>query len=186
MESLPAYMFKNIAPFLIVLLTLTCTAQVKTKKQVYSYWDSLPNPVGWVNDFEGLFTDKQKQLLDSIIADFKRETDIEIAIVTIDSSATSKERFDSLTLYMANKWGVGQEGKDNGILIGISKGHKKIRIQNGYVIEKLISDDETKTIIANYFLPAYKAGNYYTGTRDGLIKLIDLLKFKLTRKPQVT
>jgi uncharacterized protein len=177
---------RYIGAILLLVVALTCAGQVKTKKQAYSYWDSLPNPVGWVNDFEGLFTNKQKQHLDSIIENFKRETEIEIAIVTVDSSATSRERFDSLTLYMANKWGVGQAGKDNGILIGISKGHKKIRIQNGYVIEKLISDDETKMIIANYFLPAFKSGNYYTGTRDGLIKLIDLLKLKLTGKPHVT
>ena len=178
--------FKNIGPLLLLLLTLTCSGQVKTKKQVYSYWDSLPNPVGWVNDFEGLFTNEQEHHLDSIIEDFKRQTEIEIAIVTIDSSATSKEKFDSLTLYMANRWGVGEAGKDNGILIGISKGHRKIRIQNGFGIERLITEEETKQVIDNYFMPEFKAGNYFRGTLNGLMKLTDLLKFKLTRKPQVT
>lgn len=177
---------KNIGILLFLTVALNSTGQVKTKKQVHSYWDSLPNPVGWVNDFEQLFTDKQKKYLDSIIEDFKRQTEIEIAIVTIDSSATATEQFDSLTLIIANKWGVGQAGKDNGILIGISKGHRRIRIQNGYGIEKLITDNETKQIIDKYFVPEFKKGNYYNGTRNGMMKLFDLLKFKLTRKPQVT
>lgn len=68
--------------------------------------------------------------------------------------------------------------KDNGVLIAISKGYRQIRIQNGNGIEKIITDNETKEIIDNFFIPDFKKGNYYDGTLKGLVELINLLKPK--------
>jgi uncharacterized protein len=81
-------------------------------------------------------------------------------------------------LYISNTWGVGVKGKDNGILIGISNGYRRMRIQNGYGIEKIISDEETKEIIDKYFIPYFKNGDYYSGTLTGLTRLIALLNSK--------
>jgi uncharacterized protein len=151
--------------------------QVSTYRQ--TFWDSLPKPSGWINDFEGLYEDEDELVLDSIISIFKSETGVEVAIVTLDTIYTTKDKFDELTLRIANHWGVGEKGKDNGILIGISRGLRKIRINNGLGIEKLISDTETKVIIDNYFIPYFKKGQYYDGTLTGLTELIKLLKTKL-------
>lgn len=143
-----------------------------------SFWDSLPKPTGWINDFEGLYSDEEELVLDSLVRLFKTGTGIEIAVVTIDSVCIQKEKFVELTLRMANQWGVGEAGKDNGILVGISRGHRMIRINNGVGIEKLITDDETKEIIASYFIPYFKAGEFYKGTIVGLTELIHRLQAK--------
>jgi len=151
--------------------------QLSTFRQ--TFWDSLPQPSGWINDFEGLYEDEDELVLDRIVSIFKSETGIEVAIVTLDTIYTTKDKFNELTLRVANKWGVGEIGKDNGILIGISRGYRKIRINNGLGIEKLISDTETRVIIDNYFIPYFKKGKYYDGTLTGLTELIKLLKTKL-------
>ena len=106
-----------------------------------------------VNDYEGLFTAKQQDELENIVRSFRAETGIEIAIVTIDSTYTTKDKFDDYSLHLANKWHLGQKGKDNGILIGISRGLRKMRIENGYGIEKILSDQETQDVIDKYFIP---------------------------------
>lgn len=143
-----------------------------------SFWDSLPKPTGWINDFEGLYSDYEELVLDSLVRLFKTETGIEIAVVTLDSACIPKEQFVELTLRMANQWGVGEAGKDNGILVGISRGHRMIRINNGSGIEKLITDEETKEIIDSYFIPYFKAGEFYKGTIVGLTELIHRLQAK--------
>jgi uncharacterized protein len=143
------------------------------------YWNNLPKPVSWTNDYENLFTETEQKKLDSIISKFEKETEIEISIVTIDTIKVSKENFDDLTLHIAKSWGIGKTEKDNGILIGISKGYRRIRIQNGNGIEKIITDEETKNIIENYFIPEFKKGEYYNGTLNGLRELIKLLKRKI-------
>ena len=142
------------------------------------FWNNLPKPTNWTNDYEDLYTNVEEIKLDSIITKFELETTIEIAIVTINTTKTSEEKFEELSLHIAQIWGVGKKDKDNGILIAISKGYRKIKIQNGNGIEKIITDNETKEIIDNYFIPDFKKGNYYDGTLKGLVELIKLLKSK--------
>lgn len=143
------------------------------------YWNNLLKPVSWTNDYENLYSENEQAKLDSIITEFEKETTIEIGIVTIDTIKTSKENFDNLSLHIAQTWGIGKKDKDNGILIAISKGHRRIRIQNGNGIEKIITDKETSEIIENYIIPAFKREEYYNGTFIGLNEIIRLLQTKL-------
>jgi uncharacterized protein len=88
----------------------------------------------------------------------------------------TRNDFEDFTLRILNTWGVGKKGKNNGVLIGISAGYRMMRIQNGYGIQKILSDDETKQIIDSYFLPSFKEGDMYDGTLKGLMALMEKLK----------
>ncbi|NCT75064.1 MAG: TPM domain-containing protein [Chitinophagaceae bacterium] len=152
---------------------------------IFSYGEFTSSPykvqfpikaLGWTSDYEHIFTSDQIAELDSIISKFEKETTNEIAIVTIDRLWTTKENFDSLILTIANDWGVGKKGGNNGIVIGISKGHRKIRINNGYGIETRLTDAETQKIIDNIILPEFKKGNYFEGIKSGLLALMDKIR----------
>lgn len=143
------------------------------------FWKDLPKPHNWTNDYEGLFTDGQEKELNDIITGFERETSAEIAIVTINRAHVADEDFEALSLHIAKTWGVGKRGKDNGILMAISKGYGRIRIQNGIGIEKIMTNDETGEIIDRYFIPYFKEEDYYKGTLEGLKRLIEVLKAKM-------
>lgn len=132
--------------------------------------------LGWTSDYEHIFSTEQISELDSIISHFEKETTNEIAIVTIDSSWTTKAKFDNLILKIHNDWGVGKKGINNGILIGISTGLRKIRISNGYSIETKLTNAETKKIIDDKILPEYKNGNYFEGTKIGLLALMQKIR----------
>jgi uncharacterized protein len=82
-------------------------------------------------------------------------------------------------LHIAKTWGIGKKNKDNGILILISKGHKKIRIENGTGTEKIINEKETSEMIENYFIAEFRKNKFYDGTLNGLKAIIKLLKSKL-------
>ncbi|MBL7730410.1 MAG: TPM domain-containing protein [Chitinophagaceae bacterium] len=129
-------------------------------------------PLAWVSDFEGVFTSEQAAELDSLIAAFERQTAIEIAVVTVHRSWTSKDRFDSLVMAIHNGWGVGKMESNNGIVIGISAGLRRVRISNGEGIVPLLTDEETKRIIDEMMVPEYKEGNYFEGTKNGLLALM--------------
>jgi uncharacterized protein len=146
------------------------------QKHNSNFWDSLPDPVGRVNDFEKVYTKSQQSSLDSLVRLIEVQADVEIAIVTLDTSSTAPDRFDDLTLYIAGSWGVGQKEKNNGILIAISKGYRKIRIRNGLGIEKRMTNEETKKIIDQNFIPSFKRGGYYQGMINGLNAILVLLK----------
>ena len=157
---------------------ITDTGFYKLQNLRKQFWDSLPKPTGWTNDLENIYSPAEEMILDSIIASFEKETSIEISIVTLDSTLTSVQLFNDLALHIARTWGIGKKDKDNGILICISTGHRRIRISNGYGIEQMLTDEETNSLLNRYFLPKFKRTQFYQGTYDGLIALIKKLRDK--------
>lgn len=139
------------------------------------FWDSLPAPVSWTNDYIWLFTPEQRDYLDSLVTDFEKKTSVEIAIVTIDTFCTAIENFNELIAHFGNTWGIGKKEKNNGILIGISPLYRRIRISNGSGIQQKLTDEETTAILNNYFIPEFANGNYFAGTAAGLQAIIDKL-----------
>ncbi len=145
------------------------------KQFIHELGDSIPVPQNYVSDYDDLFTPAQEDSLNKLIAAFEKKTTNQVAVVTFKAAMVRKENFDNLTLQLAQTWGVGQEGKDNGILVGICKDCKKIRIQNGKAIEKYLSDSATQIIVNEDFLPPFKEGKYFTGVWKGTKALISKL-----------
>ena len=167
-----------IRPILTLLLALALTrpAPAATIKNADLSRDTIPRPVGYVNDFEHLFTQQQVDVLDSLIHDYEHRTTIEIAVLTVDTSLTLPGNFDFFTLQTMNAWGVGKKGKNNGILIGISRSFRKIRIQDGGGIEKQLPNADVKKIIDEAFIPFFRKGQYYEGVVSGLRTLMQRLE----------
>ena len=157
----------------------SATTYLNIEKYRQLFWDSLPKPVSWTNDFAQVYSTRERKSLDSIITDFEKETTMEICIVTLDTFCTSKERFEDLTLHILDSWGVGKKGINNGIVICISPGYRKIRIDTGTGIEKYLTDAEIKYIIDQNFIPEFKNADFYKGTLEGLQALISKLNDKL-------
>jgi uncharacterized protein len=137
--------------------------------------DTLPQPNNYVSDYGNIFTVEQESWLNHLIDSFEKQSTNEIAIVSFDTVMVTKQDFDALTLKLANAWAIGKEDKNNGVLIGICSGYKKMRIQNGKGIEKILSDAETKLIVDSSFIPRFKEGNYFEGTVNGIKHLIQKL-----------
>ncbi len=138
--------------------------------------DTIPRPVGYINDFEHLFTPGQIDTLDNLLHDYEQRTTIEIAVLTADTSLTMYGNFDFFTLKTMSAWRVGKKESNNGMLIGISRSFRKIRIQNGSGIEKVLSNADTKKIIDESFIPFFKKGQYYEGLLNGLKTLMQRLE----------
>ncbi len=138
--------------------------------------DTIPRPVGYINDFEHLFTPEQSDTLDNMLHDYEQRTTIEIAVLTADSSLTMYGNFDFFTLKTMSAWRVGKKESNNGMLIGISRSFRKIRIQDGGGIEKVLSNADTKKIIDESFIPFFKKGQYYEGLLNGLKTLMQRLE----------
>ncbi|WP_447640875.1 MULTISPECIES: TPM domain-containing protein [Chitinophagaceae] len=143
------------------------------RKNVY---ENPPTPDGYVNDYEELFTDEQNAKLDSMIRSFEKQTSIQIALISFDTTMSCIDSLDALSLKMANSWGVGQKDKNNGVIVGICSGYGKVKVLYGLGIDGLVSDKETNQIIQTYFVPYYEKDQYYQGTVSGLTALMSMLK----------
>jgi uncharacterized protein len=164
-------------------LSNSSTAQLSSKDSLLQASRKLtveiPSAVGFVNDFEQLFSATEIDSLTRLIVRLNTELDIQLAIVTLDSTYTNANDFDAFSLILAKEWGVGEAKKDNGILIAVSKSLRKMRINNGYGIERFLSDQETAEIVNRHCIPNFKTDDFFKGTTAGIEEIkVKILKNK--------
>jgi uncharacterized protein len=132
---------------------------------------SFPEAIGYVNDFEGLFTEEQVKELEKIISDFKAKSGNEIVVASV-SSIQPYEKFDEYALDLSRHWKVGSAEEDNGLTLIFSKTLRQIRISTGTGTETRFTNEECKKIIDEFIIPEFKKGYFYEGVKIGLKELI--------------
>lgn len=171
-------------PFKIIkqALTLVFVISVGTI-HANSIFDE-PIPKRFVNDFAGLLTETQIDLLEQKVKAIEKETTMQIAIVTVKQLEGLKP--SSFTHKLANLWGVGQKYKSNGILIMVKpkysdeKGEVYIAVGKG--LEEIISNAKAQKIVNNDFIPNFKKGQIYNGIDEGIDLIIDYTSKEKTQK----
>ncbi len=119
-----------------------------------------PNPPRLVNDFVGLLSSGEREALERKLVDYDDSTSTQIAIV-IEESLDGDDIFD-YSYRLAEGWGIGRQGKNNGILIYVALGDRKLRIQTGYGAEGFLPDAMAKRIIDQVIVPNFRTQNYYS------------------------
>ena len=120
-----------------------------------------PKPIGYVNDFAGVISSQYANAMTRIIAELKQKTGAEIAVVTVNTTAPEDITTYSVGLYQA--WGIGEKGKDNGVLILAAIDDRKAWITTGYGIEPIIPDGLAGEIYRNVMRPYFREGNFDKG-----------------------
>jgi uncharacterized protein len=95
----------------------------------------LPQPTSYVSDFAGVIDAQSRENIASQVAAKAHAT---IEVVTIKS--LDGENIDDFTSQLEEKWKVGPKGSDKGILMVISVGDNKDRIEVGYGLEGILND----------------------------------------------
>ncbi len=141
-----------------------------------AYRTSIPERKGMVNDFDNLFTPAQRATLDSLCVAYKSETGEAIYVITLPPTAAAPDSFDAFVSRVGNEWGVGNGQQDDGLVIGICKSYGRMRIATGKGLEQRINEAQAADVIQQSFIPFFRQGDYYGGTRNGLKAIISLLK----------
>ena len=133
---------------------------------IIAYTQKLPKPVGYVNDFASVIDENTKLKMGRLAEIIKKTTGAEIAVVTVKSIAPYAT-IEDFSINLASKWGIGEKGKDNGILIVLAMKERRIRIEVGYGLEGFITDGLAGEIIDKSILPYFRSGNYSKGLLKG-------------------
>jgi uncharacterized protein len=142
--------------FLLAMLTENIHAQDFPEK---------PVPPRLVNDFAGMLNSNDINALENKLVAFNDSTSTQIAIVIV----TSLHGYDKADYAqrLGQKWGIGQKGKNNGILILVKPKTEsesgEVYIATAYGLEGPVPDLRTSDIVNNLILPAFRAGDYYGG-----------------------
>ncbi|WP_316830988.1 TPM domain-containing protein [Pedobacter aquatilis] len=127
-------------------------------------------PTTLVNDYTNVLSASQKEALEQKLVAFDDSSSTQIAIAIVKS--VGDYDINEYAVELGRKWGVGQSGKNNGIMIVVAVGDRKISIQTGYGVEGALPDIYAKRIIDNDIKPNFKAGDYYAGLDAGTTSII--------------
>ena len=127
---------------------------------------TFPQPQGYVSDFAGLLSLSGKNRIETQLALLEKETTTQVAVVTVKSlDGTSIEDYANR---LFETWGIGMKGRDNGVLLLVAAGERKVRIEVGYGVEAVITDSRAGRILDFEVLPAFKRGDYEAGIIAGV------------------
>lgn len=144
---------------------------------------SRPEPPRLVNDFAGVLNPEQVNSLENKLVNFGRKTSTQIAIVTV-KSISGYEKAD-YSFKLAEKWGIGQKGKNNGILILVKPKYAtekgEVFVAVGYGLEAVVPDAVSRQALVDAeLIPAFKQNDYYKGLDRSTDVLISLTSGEFT------
>ncbi|MFD2937960.1 TPM domain-containing protein [Spirosoma flavum] len=129
-----------------------------------------PNPPRLVNDFVGILSSTEREQLEQKLRTYNDSTSTQITIVIVKT--TEPYPIGDFAFQIGRKWGVGQQGKNNGLVLAWATQTRKIFIAPGYGLEGAIPDAIAKRIITNTIAPAFKQEQYYQGLDEATTEII--------------
>ena len=133
-----------------IVLALACSAVWAVD------WKTL-RPEGFVSDFAHVVDAGSKAQLETYAAEVERSTGAQMALVTIPSLEGEPIEDVANTIFRA--WGVGQKGKNEGILLLLAIQNRRDRLEVGYGLEPILPDGIDGQILRE-MRPALRKGDY--------------------------
>lgn len=137
-----------------------------------------PNPPRLVNDFANVLNDGEEQQLESKLVAYNDSTSTQITVVTVRNIGG----YDVMDFAyrIGEEWGVGQKGKNNGLVVLVSIDDRKAGIATGYGMEGSITDLATRRIRENYMNPNFRNGDFYKGIDEATTAIMKLASGEFT------
>jgi uncharacterized protein len=132
-----------------------------------------PKLTGRVVDAANILSVATRSRIDALSADHEHWTGEQVVVVTIKSlQGYSIEDFG---YQLGRYWGIGQALRNNGVLLIVAPHERKVRIEVGYGLEATLTDAQSRLIIEQSILPAFRRGDFDSGVLDGFDAILRVL-----------
>ncbi|MFZ2633964.1 MAG: TPM domain-containing protein [Desulfosalsimonadaceae bacterium] len=153
--------FITLLSFLILLMPLTAFGITFPDK---------PSSDHYYVDEAGLISPETGDQIDKTASALLNEEQIPLFVVTISSLAGQDAVTYTIEQYataLFDEWGIGSKDRNYGILLLISKGDRKARIELGAGWEHQF-DNQAQQVMDQLIVPAFKRGDFAGGIADGV------------------
>lgn len=134
---------------------------------------TFPQLTGRIVDEAGLLSGQDVAAINEQLAALERKSTDQLVVVTLKS--LQGYPIEDFGYQLGRAWGIGQKGKNNGILLIVAPNERKVRIEVGYGLEPVMTDAMSKLIIDNAILPQFRNGDFPAGIRAGVRDIKDVL-----------
>ncbi|MEW6509496.1 MAG: TPM domain-containing protein [Bacteroidota bacterium] len=129
---------------------------------------------GRVNDYAGILSAESTAHLNELLKAHEDSTSNQVVILTIPS--LEGEDLESFSIRVVDQWKLGQKGKDNGVLLLVSRDDRKVRIEVGRGLEGDLPDITCGLIIRREIIPRFKEGDYDAGVAGGVTAILAAIR----------
>src|SRR5215469_14941533 len=147
-----------------VVLVVAAWASLTTVPLACSEPISSLKPSNYVNDFAGVLSSAIQDQLNEMCRQIEQRAQAQIAVVTVKS--TDGQDIFNYAVDLYQKWGIGQKGKDRGVLILLAVQDRKYWTTVGYGLEPILPDGKVGGF-GREAVPYLKNGDY-----NGAISLL--------------
>jgi uncharacterized protein len=171
-ESLPFGVrrsaFVVIVASVVAILAIVGSGFTRTLAQA-----SLPELTKPVNDFANVIDPGDEQQLDTMIRQLQTASGDVVVIATVETIAPFATARDYAVEMFENRGrGVGERGKDNGLLILVALKERRVEIEVGYGLEEWITDGFAGETSRDFIAPQFRSGRYGAGLIAGTSRII--------------
>ncbi|GAB4193076.1 MAG: hypothetical protein OHK0057_34050 [Thermoflexibacter sp.] len=131
-----------------------------------------PEPAVFVNDYAQVLSRAEIQQLEEKLRQFDKTTSNQVAIVILPS--LEGNIIDILANQWFKAWGIGRKNKDNGLLILIAIQDRKMRVEVGYGLNKVVTSSEAQKVIENQLKPNFRNNQFFKGLDEATTYLMGL------------
>lgn len=149
--------------FIACLVFLVCAGSARGLE--------VPPLKGYVNDYANMMSQETRARLEQELKDFERSDSTQVVILTVES--IEGDVLESFSIRVAEKWKIGQAGKDNGVILLAVKKERKTRIEVGRGLEGQLTDLTAGRIVQLVINPQFKRGDFNAGFTSGIRAVID-------------
>jgi uncharacterized protein len=136
-----------------------CVALTLAAARAYAL--EVPPLQGRVNDHAQLLAPEAAQRLNQRLAAYEQATGHQLAVLTVPT--LGGDPIEDFSIRVVEAWKLGKKGADDGILLLVASGDRKMRIEVGYGLEGTLTDATTGRIIREVMAPYFRKGDYAGG-----------------------
>ena len=138
--------------------------------------DVLPVPplAARVIDQTATLKTEQRDALEAKLAAFEAQSGPQIVVLMVP--ATAPEDIAAYAQRVAEAWKIGRRDVGDGVLLVVSKGDRKVRIEVAKALEGAIPDLAARQIIDSAVRPAFRADDYAGGLNAAIDRLMQRIQ----------
>ncbi|WP_233542806.1 TPM domain-containing protein [Kocuria tytonis] len=135
--------------------------------------DVPPRPSeGAVQDQADLLSTQEEADLNRLIGQKNKDNEyIRAAVLTVND--TQGESIEDYSRKVATDWGVGDDGRNNGVLVVADMGERELRIEVADGAREVLSDGDAESIMKDELQPGFKNEHYAEAFTDTLTEVYD-------------
>jgi uncharacterized protein len=135
--------------------------------------DPLPELTNPVNDFARVIDPESAREMDRMIRTLLAATGDVVAVATVPTIEPFGDIVEyAVKLFENHGRGIGQKGKNNGVLILLAVKERRVRVEVGYDLEQWITDGFAGETSREYMAPEFRNGRYGAGLGAGTERII--------------